>query len=226
MTERRYSQEETAEIFERAARVEEGASRPRPPGEGMTLAELQEIGREVGIAPEHVARAANALDLSPRPSGRRFLGLPLQVGVDVTLARPLTDAEWERLVVDLRTTFDARGVVRQDGNLRQWTNGNLQALLEPAEQGQRVRFRTLNGSARSMIAAGLATLTAAALSVALAAIAGGLAEPGKLAAAGVLALAGGVFVGTSALRLPKWAALRRQQMEEIATRLVERTVKD
>ena len=113
----------------------------------MTLAQLQEIGREVGIAPVMVAEAAKAIDLLGRPMSRYFLGLPIGVGRTVNLDRKLSDEEWERFVVDLRETFDARGRLKSEGSFRQWTNGNLQALLEPTPTGQQVRLRTLKGAA-------------------------------------------------------------------------------
>ncbi len=73
-----------------------------------------------------------------------------------------SDEEWERLVVDLRETFDARGIVRHDGALKQWTNGNLQVLLEPDEKGHRVRLRTTKGDARGMMVGGLVMFGSAA----------------------------------------------------------------
>lgn len=222
MTERRYSPDEASAIFERATQAEQGGLRPSPRGQGMTLAELQAIGGEVGIPADLVAHAARSLDRAPQAAGRRLLGLPLQVGLNVTLGRSLSDAEWERLVVDLRSTFDARGVVRQDGTLRQWTNGNLQVLLEPADGGQRVRFRTTNGNARTFLAAGVGTLVAGALTVLTTIGGGALADPGRLLSAGLIGLFGVTLVGVGALRLPAWARLRRKQMEEIADRLVQR----
>ena len=44
MTERRYSDEEVAAIFERAAEAQHTSPRHLPSGEGMTLTQLQEIG--------------------------------------------------------------------------------------------------------------------------------------------------------------------------------------
>src|SRR5215203_4970217 len=131
MTERRYDQAEVAAIFERAAEATTHAGEPRQPAssEGMTLAELQEIGREVGIAPESIALAARSVGVAAQASSRTFLGLPLGVARTVQLDRRLSEEEWERVVVDLRETFNARGSVRSEGSLRQWTNGNLQALL-------------------------------------------------------------------------------------------------
>ena len=58
-------------------------------------------------------------------------------------------------MVQLREVFNARGVTRSDGSLRQWTNGNLQVLLEPTDHGHRLRFGTMNSAARASIGVGL-----------------------------------------------------------------------
>jgi hypothetical protein len=135
MNERRYSEDEVSAIFERAAEAQQAVRRTLSPGEGLTLTDLQAIGREVGIPAELVDLAARSVDQQGRDESRTLLGLPVGVGRTVDLGRRLTDDAWERLVVDLRETFDARGAMRSDGSLRQWTNGNLQALLEPTPTG-------------------------------------------------------------------------------------------
>src|SRR5437867_4957219 len=155
MPERRFNEAEVAAILERASRAEPGSEHQRPAGEGMTLAEIEDIGREVGITPEVIREAASVVGRGGVATARHFLGLPLGVGRTIELDRTLTDDEWERLVVDLRETFDARGTVRRDGSLRQWTNGNLQALVEPTATGHRVRLRTVKGDARTLLMAGL-----------------------------------------------------------------------
>src|SRR4051794_23535845 len=130
MTERRFNEEEVAAIFARATEVDQ-ATRGQPalaPSQGMTLAELQEIGREAGIAPELVRQAAATLNQRGSEVTRRLIGLPIGVGATAVLERRLSDAEWERFVGDLRQTFDATGRVRAEGSFRQWSNGNLQAV--------------------------------------------------------------------------------------------------
>ena len=57
MTNRRFNEAEVAEIFERASELQHTGSRQIPPSEGMTLSQLQEIGREVGISPESLTLA-------------------------------------------------------------------------------------------------------------------------------------------------------------------------
>lgn len=217
MSERRYTEEEVAAIFERATEIRKDARRRLPPGDGLTLAELQEIGREVGIAPEVVSEAARALSKPEPATPRRFLGVRIGVGRTVDLDRRLTDQEWEGLVADLRETFDAAGKVSYEGPFRQWSNGNLKVMLEPTGTGHRVRFRTVKGSAREMMTAGAATLGMAGV-VALTMIGSGRFGESWPAAAFLAAVGLGMF-GISALRLPGWARLRARQMELVAERL-------
>src|SRR4051812_18391869 len=128
MTDRHYDDDEVAAIFraatEGAEQSESRALAERSP-DGLSLADLQAIAREVGIAPDAIERAAQSLD-RPRaaPVSRTFLGLPIGVGRTVILDRRLTDAEWELLVVELRDVFGARGTMRAQGSLREWRNGN------------------------------------------------------------------------------------------------------
>ena len=163
MSERQFSEEEVAAIFKQASESESLATTSS--GKGMTLAQLQEIGREAGMSPEAIARAALSLDRSggmqaqARP--QTMLGLPVAVGQTIEVDRPFTDADWENLVADLRVTFNARGVIRQDGRFRQWTNGNLQALVEPTPSGFRLRLKTMNANARGLVVTGLGGIAVA-----------------------------------------------------------------
>jgi hypothetical protein len=218
MEPRRYSEEDVAEIFQRAAEAQQTARRRLPSTtEGMTLAELQEIGREVGIPAELVAQAARSLDHAGEPTSRSFLGLPIGVGRTIELDRKLSDAEWDRLVVDLRDTFDARGNLRQEGSFKQWTNGNLQALLEPTPTGHRLRLRTVKGEARGWLSIGAGSVAVGA-ALWLTSILGGGIENGSTGAL-FLALTGIGTFALAALRLPGWARVRRSQMEGVAARL-------
>ena len=145
---------------------------------------------------------------------RTILGLPIGVTRTVDLNRRLTDDDWERLVVQLREVFAARGTLRSDGSLRQWTNGNLQVLLEPTETGHRLRFRTVHGAAMASIRAGFFAFGMTAVT-AIAAAAGGhfmKGIPGMV----VLFLSGAAMFANGALRLPRWARLRQRQMEALA----------
>jgi hypothetical protein len=214
---RKYREEEIQEIFERAANREDPKSPALLPGNGLSLAELQDIGLEVGLAPDRIAEATAALDLRRAVLPRRTQwGMPVSVGRIVELAREPTDREWDVLVAELRQTFGARGKITYHGGLREWSNGNLHAYVEPSESGYRLRLGTLKGNAMALNAMGIACLAMGAISFAALLVSGGLPQgifmPAVLGASGVGAFA------SNMLRLPRWAKQREEQMEYIAGR--------
>jgi hypothetical protein len=212
MPDRRYNDDEIAEIFQKASEGPQGAALQRSGEDGMTLAELQAIGREVGIAPEAVDRAAKSLDVRPRTGSRKFLGLPMGVERTIELGRRLTEDEWERLIVELREVFGARGTVSSSGSFRQWTNGNLQALLEPTPNGQRLRISTVKGNAGISLVIGAAMMS---MGIGAMIAAGGVAHLPDL----LISLFGAGYIANTVVRLPRWARLRASQMDAITTRL-------
>jgi hypothetical protein len=217
VSERRYSEEEVARIFERATEAQSVSLRPSSRSEGLTLGELQEIGREVGIAPELVAGAARSIESTGVRSPRRgLLGLPIRVGHTVQLPRRLTETEWQQLVVELRDTFDARGKLKDEGAFKQWTNGHLEALLEPTRSGHQLRLRTYKEGAAALMLGGGITLTIAVAALVAALIRGDLAD--RLPGFVTLFTIGLGLLGTSVVQIPGWARLRQSQMEAIAER--------
>jgi hypothetical protein len=172
----------------------------------------------VGLPPDLVERAARSLEMRAQTQGRKLLGLPVGVGRSVELERPLTEAEWHRLVADLRETFDARGRLSEQGPFKQWTNGNLQALLEPTPTGQRLRLKTLKGSAMTMIPASLVGLALAAIML-VDEIRSGALPPYRYEQIAMLVTLVLGFAGFNLLRLPSWAKERARQMEAVIERL-------
>lgn len=217
MTERRYSEEEIAAIFRAAAEEPAAVEEEQVSAEGLTLVQLVAIGREVGLTPEAIAQAAQAVDMQP-VRARTFLGLPLAVNHTVQLQRRLTEDEWDRLVVQLREVFGARGRIRTDGSLRQWSNGNLHVLLEPTATGHRLRFGTTHGGARAGIAAGLVLIGAAAVTALATAFTGTMGQ--ATTGIAVMLIAGTVMIANRAIRLPTWARTRAQQMASLGSRLL------
>lgn len=216
MTERRFDEDEVAEIFARAARADGAVRAPLARSEGMTLAEVQAIGREAGIEPDRVAEAARSLSRVDERTASHLLGMTVGVGRTVELDRRLSDEEWERLVVRLRETFDARGNLRAHGSLREWTNGNLQALLEPTPTGSRLRLRTVHGTARGLILGGAAMVALTGVIAVITAATVGPTNPEAYMGLVGPGVGGGVLVGFGLLRLSGWARTRRQQMDDLA----------
>ena len=214
MSEKRYSEREIREVFERAAREQEEASADAPK-DGLTLAEMQEVAASAGIAPEFVERAAQSVALGEPEQGRQMIG-PIARGVSRTQVLPVppTAALWEDLVGDCQEMFEARGSVRQTGRVREWRNGNLRATLEPLGTGSRLRFQTRRDSVVPELAI-LAVVVVAALSLG--------ADASSLAGIGIGLLI--AALGTSVIwaSQKRWANTRERQMDAIAERAVVRT---
>jgi hypothetical protein len=217
MTERRFSDAEVAQIFERATSGH--AVQATRAAEGMTLAELQSIGQEVGISAEQITRAALSLSPSEAKPTQRFLGMTTGVGHTVHLARKLTDEEWERFVAEVRETFNARGTMASQGSLKQWSNGNLQVLLEPTDAGHRVRFGTVKGSAPWTLSGGLLLTAAGVIGETTAVLTGVAHDVGLVGFFGVLGAIGIGAAVTTVRRLPRWERARRAQMEELGLKV-------
>ncbi len=221
-SERRFNDREIAEIFQQAAQGQETARRRLPHAEGLTLAELQEIGREAGISPEFVARAAATIERTvPPPPPKTFLGLPISASRTVNLPGPLSDEDWERLVADLRETFHARGNISVAGSLRQWSNGNLHALVERTESGHRLRLGTLKGNAQGSLLTSLAMFAMGFVFISLMAVTRDF-EPAVAVMMSLFMVLGLGGFGLTAKRLPQWADERQDQMDAIAERVLER----
>jgi hypothetical protein len=212
--ERRYSDEEVEEIFRSAASDPVGRH-GLPAREGLTIADLQAIGREVGMSPEQIAAAAARLDRRSVPAPRStVLGMPIGVGRTVDLPRAPTDREWSILVTELREIFAAHGREGSAAGIRSWNNGQLRVVIEPTESGYRLRMRTRKTDAMPMMAVGLLFVLLAILSL-LGAEGAGIGESIFMALAGMGALS------FNAVRLSSWASVRSEQMERIAARTVD-----
>lgn len=218
MTDRRYDDEEAREIFARAAEAETAPGRTTLPasGRGLTLAELREIGEEVGLSPDAIQRAARTLDAALPARRESHMGLPVAVSRTVPLTRPVDDEEWHHLVANARRTFGARGKVEEQGRFREWWNGNLRVALEPSEDGDVLQMSTRKSSALSDIWGSLAVLTIAGVIMAVLAVGGELNEDWVTILGPVMIALGGLFLGGRALSLPKWARERQHQFEAIA----------
>jgi hypothetical protein len=220
-SDRRYSDHEIAAIFKQAAEAQHAARAGETSGDGLTLAELQAIGAESGIAPEYIARAAARAEQTRAPT-KTVLGQPITAGRTVELPGAFTDTDWDRLVADLRETFRATGKIQIDGSLREWRNGNLRALVEPTDTGHRLRLSTLKGNARTSLVASSFFGGAGGIFMLWAAVAGELSTFFMLGA--LYTLIGVGALGATAYQLRRWAATRDEQMEAVAARTLERAL--
>jgi hypothetical protein len=226
-TERRFSDDEVAYILERAAAADPTSgddtqaltTTDRAASAGMTVAQLQEIAAEVGLSAAAIADAARAVERGDlHPTQRRtYLGMPIGVGRTIQFDREVTDAEWERMVVALRETFQARGKTAREGTLRSWSNGNLHAMLEPTATGHRLRLQTRNEGMLGLLALGVGTLGISGIMATMFAMSNlprHTQQP--LVIPAIFAVFGLAAIVRTAVRLPSWARERAGQMERFA----------
>lgn len=214
--ERRYQSEEIREILELAGRDDPVRSE-REDG-GLTAAELQAVGREVGLSPERIAQAVIAFEGRGDPSPRTTtLGVPTGTGRTVPLTRAPTDSEWELLVSELRTTFRAKGEITSAGGLREWSNGTLHAFVEPTSTGYRLRLTdSMEGP---LLAATLMGGFFLAFAVLILLVLLGKTDPGaRFVVPGFFGVIGTGLIAGSRIALPRWVEEREAQMQHIASR--------
>ncbi|MEK9500319.1 hypothetical protein [Gaopeijia maritima] len=222
MVERRYDDEEVREILVRATELKPelpALAATSPSTEGLTLEELQAAAREAGIAPDRVAEAAHelVLDRAVLSPVTTRMGLPVSTSHAVRIPRMLTPGEWDRFVVRLRDTFGTPGEVRIEGSLRTWFHGNLRVLLEPLEEGARLRFESRDDHGAGMIEGGLAALWGGGfllLLLVLVAVFKGESVPwGLWALSGSLPAAAAAMIPIGRRHASKWLPGRHRQFE-------------
>ncbi len=212
--ERKYQDHEIRQILDLAIDEETGPAQPLPAVDGLTLVELQEVGREVGVLPERITQAVAAFERRGESVPRgTTLGLPTSVGRVVPLPHSPSDREWELLIAELRTTFGGKGEVTSHGGLREWSHGTLHAFIEPTETGHRLRLADSSVAVGGIFLGGLVVAFALLIFVVLL----GKDDPGfKFAVPAFFSLLGGGLVAGSAISLPRWAREQERRMEHIS----------
>ena len=111
-----FSEDEARRIFAEAART--SASREAPT-DGLSLDELQEIGRAAGLDPAAVAAAA-ATVRDAEPDIPAWRGVPLATRRTRVIPGVLSDDAWAETVALLRREFKTQGATEQIGRQRTW----------------------------------------------------------------------------------------------------------
>jgi hypothetical protein len=144
------------------------------------------------------------------------------VGVSRTIdfGRSVSDDEWDRIVVSLRETFEAKGRLQREGSFRQWTNGNLQALLEPTVTGHRLRLSTRKGDVAARVMLG-GTFMAFASLMWLGLVMKGHLNAATLIMPSMFGVVGAGLIASMGFQLPRWARTRAAQMESLSQRMLE-----
>ncbi len=149
---RTYSEREVAAIIERA--VERQHTAEVGGGDaGLTLDEIERLGRESGIDPAHLRAAASEIDAAGRTLARQNGQSKTQVYTERWIDAPFSSAGWEDAVAHLRAEFGAPigaafgstagETVQQVGRAYEWlhTSGmGIRTRVTASPRGDRTRL--------------------------------------------------------------------------------------
>ncbi|MGE0440393.1 MAG: hypothetical protein AB7L66_07595 [Gemmatimonadales bacterium] len=119
---RRYTDQEVARILQRATEIEE----QRPPevaaAQGLTVAQLHEIGRDVGLTPELIDAAVRSVGTRGRPSLRSSLVSPLSAKLAWQVSQPMSRTGLDQLLRAVEDQTDLTGTVTEALGTVRWTS--------------------------------------------------------------------------------------------------------
>lgn len=206
---RRFTDREVALVLRRASEMDqvEGTA-----AAGLSLEDLQEIGQEVGISADAIARAVSSLE-TKGSSLSGLAGAPLVHKAVRAVSGELNEAALSSLVHVVDERADGAGAVSQAlGSLR-WTSSDrfrsLQVSITPAAGETRIQVVE---KAKPRIR-GIVQLVPAAWGLMFAMPLVGASVVGGLAVAGVLA--GGALVG-GAIGRGVWSLLSARSERRVA----------
>jgi hypothetical protein len=117
---RLYDAVEASRLLRRAAEIESSQSAPRPVG--LSLAEIEKVAAEAGLAPEAVRSAAAELDAAALDDGGvNIWGGPLRATVARVVRVPMTEKMWESIVAEIRRTYGDPGKISEWGRSMEWS---------------------------------------------------------------------------------------------------------
>jgi hypothetical protein len=107
-SDRRYSEEQVALILRRAAQLDAGLD-GSDIGDGLTLDEIERIARDVGLAPDLVARAAAQIDAREPGAAERIFGGPVHFDAEYETRGELPRERYGDVVAAIRRVLGQSG---------------------------------------------------------------------------------------------------------------------
>lgn len=114
-----YTEKEIGALFKRATEIQENAHESF--SQGLSLQEIEDIAREIGIDPKYVRSAASELEHQMGTEQRSsFFGAPFMIEQKRAIRGEISDEEWEELVRQIRRVTGSAGRTTKVGQTRQW----------------------------------------------------------------------------------------------------------
>ena len=131
----RFTRDEISKILKRAVELEHDRNNIDD-SDGLTLQELQQVSKEVGIDPKYIQQALRELQTPAKSLTSNILGGPFKYHIIETAPGILTEEEWEEFVSEIRRIHGGIGKTSKLGNTFEWEQrkqevGYIQVYLSP-----------------------------------------------------------------------------------------------
>jgi len=138
------SEQDCRDILRRAAELQ--GIENQPPETHLTSEELLTAAREIGIEERFISQAISERNTRLPQHQPNIFGGPGQHHLEINLARPLTDDEWEDTIAELRTFARSPGKSETRGTTREWSanNGNVETYALTVRSTPTRTFATLS----------------------------------------------------------------------------------
>jgi len=213
---RRFTDQEVALVLQRAAEIEERRVTVAP-ARGLSLGELREIAREVGLSPDVIDEAVRTMQSGARPRTVSVLGAPLSSKVARGVPGRLSEAAMQGLVRAIEDRVEATGTVTEALGTVRWTSigrghkfdRTTQVSIHSKSDETQIQVVQRYPSGLRTVLHALPGLWGAGIGVGVAASAGGISTAvGVGIVAGVAALGVGIGRGI-------WSLLARRNAAEV-----------
>jgi hypothetical protein len=212
--ERSYTDQEVALILRRAMEMQsDGTAR----AEGVSLATLRDIAREIGLDPELVSEAARQLPGSEVSAVGRFFGGGTRHDIHLVHDAPLNPEQLQDLAMTIRSAMQHQGQTQEVMGSLEWktTAGEVsQVAVTASTHGGCTSVHIITDRGGAALLTGVGSI---ALGLFAGAITGAIVEPGVV---GGVALMGGGLAGGVVLARAIWRRNTQKFREKLA-RLTE-----
>jgi hypothetical protein len=127
-TRKLYGDKDIGRIIKRAAELQEKAGRGDQTGAGVSIAELEQIARDLGIDPSHVRQAASELSGGEEgSSGFSLFGQSL-IEARRRAKGNMSERDWELMVQEIRRVLGSTGETGKLGQALEWKTGDKELV--------------------------------------------------------------------------------------------------
>ncbi len=135
-----YNEKEIGSILKRAAELSHDDADTG--SLGLSLEELKQLGKEAGINPDFILKAASEVGTRKlQTKEKNFFGGPVSYSSEMVLPREIDSRDWEEMLSKIRLSFKDPGIVTTRENIFEWTIQNMAAKAQVTARSENDQTR-------------------------------------------------------------------------------------